>query len=120
MPKRNTADANVEPAVSESKKRSATSKPKATAAATHKRTPRIAKAEVATTAALPVETVVENSVPASPVAEAAAPTATITPRIPTREEIAALAYAYWEERGYQSGSPNEDWFRAEQELLKLA
>lgn len=32
------------------------------------------------------------------------------------EEIARLAYSYWKERGCQGGSPEEDWFRAEQEL----
>jgi len=35
---------------------------------------------------------------------------------PSHEEIAVLAYSYWEARGYQGGSPEEDWFRAEQEL----
>jgi hypothetical protein len=35
---------------------------------------------------------------------------------PTFEEIAQLAYSYWEARGYQSGSPDQDWLRAEQEL----
>jgi hypothetical protein len=35
---------------------------------------------------------------------------------PTREEIAALAYSYWEARGYQGGSQEEDWLRAEQQL----
>lgn len=35
---------------------------------------------------------------------------------PTREEIAALAYIYWADRGFQGGSPEEDWLRAEQEL----
>jgi Protein of unknown function (DUF2934) len=35
---------------------------------------------------------------------------------PSREEIAALAYTFWEARGYQDGSPDEDWLRAEQEL----
>ena len=34
----------------------------------------------------------------------------------TREDIAQLAYSYWEARGYQGGSPWEDWFRAEREL----
>jgi hypothetical protein len=36
----------------------------------------------------------------------------------TYEEIAALAYSYWEARGYQGGSPEEDWHRAEQELRR--
>ncbi len=35
---------------------------------------------------------------------------------PAENEIAALAYTYWAERGYQGGSPEEDWLRAEQEL----
>jgi DUF2934 family protein len=30
--------------------------------------------------------------------------------------IAQLAYTYWEERGKPIGAPNEDWFRAEQEI----
>jgi len=38
------------------------------------------------------------------------------PRTPTQEEIAALAYSYWEARGRQGGSPQEDWARAEREL----
>ena len=35
---------------------------------------------------------------------------------PTEDDIAELAYSYWEARGYQGGSPWEDWFRAEREL----
>ena len=35
---------------------------------------------------------------------------------PTNEEIAKLAYLYWEARGCQGGSPEEDWLRAEEEL----
>ena len=34
----------------------------------------------------------------------------------TSEAIAELAYAYWEARGRPLGSPEEDWFRAEQDL----
>jgi len=34
-----------------------------------------------------------------------------------REEIAKLAYLLWEERGGIGGSPEEDWLRAEQEVL---
>jgi len=37
---------------------------------------------------------------------------------PTRGEIAALAYTYWEARGRPAGSPCEDWFRAERELTR--
>jgi hypothetical protein len=35
-----------------------------------------------------------------------------------REETARIAYLFWEARGYQGGSPEEDWFRAEQELRR--
>src|SRR5450432_3661417 len=38
-----------------------------------------------------------------------------TPR-PTLNDIALLAYSYWEERGFQGGSSEEDWLRAEQAL----
>jgi len=34
-----------------------------------------------------------------------------------QEEIARLAYLFWEERGGTGGSPEEDWLRAEQEIL---
>ena len=37
---------------------------------------------------------------------------------PAEEEIARLAYSYWEARGGKGGSPWEDWFRAEQELTR--
>ena len=35
---------------------------------------------------------------------------------PSHDEIAVLAYSYWEARGCQGGSPEEDWLRAEREL----
>ena len=35
---------------------------------------------------------------------------------PKLEEIARLAYSYWEVRGGEGGSAEEDWLRAEQEL----
>ncbi len=40
------------------------------------------------------------------------------PNRPTHEEIARLAYSYWDARGRKGGSAREDWLRAEQELLK--
>jgi len=63
----------------------------------------------------------------SPVAKSDAPedetvslaiieTDVIVDNFPSREDIAALAYSYWEARGCQGGSPEVDWFRAEQEL----
>ena len=41
---------------------------------------------------------------------------TSTHSVVTSDEISKLAYSYWEARGYQGGSPEEDWLRAEQEL----
>jgi len=40
------------------------------------------------------------------------------PAKPSREEIERLAKSYWEERGCQGGNAEQDWLRAEQELLK--
>jgi hypothetical protein len=37
---------------------------------------------------------------------------------PTEEQVAELAYSYWEARGGRGGSPWEDWFRAEAELKR--
>ncbi len=36
---------------------------------------------------------------------------------PSYEEIARLAHCYYEERGMKHGYHEEDWLRAEQELL---
>lgn len=36
---------------------------------------------------------------------------------PTHEEIAARAYLLWQQRGCPDGSANEDWIKAEQQLL---
>ena len=33
------------------------------------------------------------------------------------DQIARIAYGYWEARGFQAGSPEQDWLRAEQEFL---
>ncbi len=35
---------------------------------------------------------------------------------PDCDEIARLAYSYWEARGAEGSSPEDDWFRAEREL----
>jgi hypothetical protein len=41
---------------------------------------------------------------------------TVAAYTPSQEEIALQAFLYWEARGYQGGSPEEDWLRAEEEL----
>lgn len=35
-----------------------------------------------------------------------------------RARIALVAYSLWEARGRQGGTPEEDWLRAEQQLLQ--
>lgn len=40
----------------------------------------------------------------------------VTPANADKADIAALAYQLWNERGCPVGSPDEDWFRAEQQL----
>jgi hypothetical protein len=39
---------------------------------------------------------------------------------PSREEIERLAKSYWEARGCKGGDAEQDWLRAEKELLKKA
>ena len=51
----------------------------------------------------------------SPATDAETSGAADIPALKT-EEIAFLAYSYWEARGCQDGSADEDWLRAEEEL----
>jgi hypothetical protein len=44
----------------------------------------------------------------------------VVTKTPASDEIARLAYSYWEQRGCQGGSPEEDWLRAERELAARA
>ena len=51
-------------------------------------------------------------------AKAAAPKAAMPAlAVPTREDIARLAEQYWIERGWQDGYAEQDWLRAERELM---
>jgi len=45
---------------------------------------------------------------------------TPTPVMPSREEIEKLAQRYWAQRGYIDGFAEQDWLRAERELLQKA
>lgn len=51
-----------------------------------------------------------------PDAELVAPVTPPDSSAPAAERIAQLAYSYWEDRGRQGGSPEEDWYRAIEEL----
>lgn len=52
--------------------------------------------------------------------KAADATSAPAPRVPTHEEIARLAQQYWAERGHTDGHAEQDWLRAERELMKRA
>lgn len=58
----------------------------------------------------------ETSAPTVEAIDVEAPAAAPASYKPTPEEIAQVAYLYWEARGYQGGSAEEDWLRAEREL----
>lgn len=44
----------------------------------------------------------------------------VAPMVVDRSEVARLAYLYWEERGGQNGSSEQDWLLAERELTAQA
>jgi hypothetical protein len=48
---------------------------------------------------------------------AAAPVAVAMVALNVHDEIAKIAYGYWESRGYQPGGAEQDWLRAESEYL---
>ncbi|MBV8819777.1 MAG: DUF2934 domain-containing protein [Acidobacteriaceae bacterium] len=105
---------------SRAKSTSASSK-KENAVPKHRRTnsgvPEAAAVESAPTA------VEETSEPLSASVSSHHPEVTPQVQVPaltiTHEDVATLAFSYWERRGYQGGSPEEDWRRAEEELYSL-
>ena len=62
-------------------------------------------------AELPVEQIETSLFVSASVPESAAPLSNGDPR----EEIARIAYGYWQARGCVGGDPIEDWVRAENE-----
>ena len=72
-------------------------------------------------AAEPVETLasaVAEQETVAPQSDAVAPAPVVVDT--SYDEIARLAYSYWAGRGFQGGCPEEDWFRAEEELRSRA
>ncbi len=69
------------------------------------------------------ETVKKASTPQKPrkvvTRKKAVPT-NLTQMTASHEQIAQLAHRFWAERGQHHGHHEEDWFRAEQELLGKA
>ena len=47
-------------------------------------------------------------------------TSKVVAYVPTHGEIAFLALQYWEQRGRSHGEHEQDWLRAEQDLMKMA
>jgi hypothetical protein len=47
-----------------------------------------------------------------------APTGEVATVPVEHKRIARLAFFYWEARGHPDGSPEQDWFRAEEELRR--
>jgi Protein of unknown function (DUF2934) len=71
------------------------------------------------------ETVKKTKAPAKPRKMTAKAEATKTAElapivIPTHEEIAMLAERFWIERGCQDGAAEQDWLRAEAQLMAKA
>jgi DUF2934 family protein len=62
--------------------------------------------------AAPARAVEPVTKPPKPVDPVASP-----PPAPEPEEIARLAYSYWQDRGCPEGSGEEDWLRAEADLM---
>lgn len=75
----------------------------------------------------PVVEVVSGSVKSEPRvksvkhSKAAGPVVIVeTVSVSVHDQIAKIAYSYWEARGFQPGCPEQDWLRAEQEYLQIA
>lgn len=82
---------------------------------------------------MPKKNVTKEAVAAAPVraakprvktvkhSKAASPVAIVEiASLSAHDRIAQIAYGYWEARGFQPGSPEQDWLRAEQEYLLQA
>ena len=114
MPKRKTAEAKVDVSAPAAKSRKAIATSTTHKLTTTKRAtqPSDVSGTAATPAVQPATEVVASGVTEAIHVRAFVP--------PTHEDIARLAYSYFEARGYQPGNPTDDWFRAERELLELA
>jgi len=97
------------------KKRNTASEPILSSGAAPARTRKHAPAKRST------DPVVENSPSTDTITLAATladskSTNSVVTDAPGSNDIARLAYSFWEARGFQGGSPEEDWLRAEREL----
>ncbi len=82
-------------------------------------------AKKTTTPKKPRTTASKTVAPSGVAAKTAAPKtravkAKVTPIVATHDQIALLAHRFWNERGRQDGFHEQDWLRAERELLGKA
>ena len=77
---------------------------------------RVAKPSVA--AKPRVKTVKHSKAASAPVAIVEVENVEVeTVTLSAHDQISKIAYGYWAARGFQPGSPEQDWLRAEQEFL---
>ena len=79
---------------------------------------RVSEKQIVASASVPPRHKPATTKRVKPTAPAAAEASVTQPvsDAPSQEQIASLAYSFWEARGFQGGSPEEGWLRAEQEL----
>ena len=82
-----------------------------------KKTKAQAKKAAAPKAAAPKAAAAKAMAPKAAKAKTAKAKALPALAVPTREDIARLAEQYWIERGWQDGYAEQDWLRAERELM---
>jgi hypothetical protein len=104
----------VTPVKAAAKKAPAAKKPRAPRASTTAVTHRHKKS--ATSESQVASTPSENAAVSNVGDGAAAEAPRATMGAPTHHDIAQLAYSLWAERGYQGGSPEDDWYTAERML----
>jgi hypothetical protein len=65
-----------------------------------------------------VKTVKHSKAAIAPVTVVEVEVETVT--LSAHDQIAKIAYGYWEARRFEAGCPEQDWLRAEQEFLDRA
>lgn len=94
-----------------SAKRPAAKKPAVTEPAETAAQPGVEPDYIATVLEVVETTTIEEKQAVEPVAKSV-----ITDPVAAREEIARIAYSYWEARNFAPGDPLLDWLRAEEEF----
>lgn len=90
---------------------------KTTTTVTEKTAPRAKSAAASKAAPAPRHS--KATEPTKAAASHRAPQPAVAAHSITHDDIATLAFSYWQRRGYQGGSQQDDWNRAERELRSL-